>query len=164
MREVLSDDRQYRVESWLGNRCYELEHQPALERAVSNVVARLPEEVLDVLENERDTFIVFPQRHSNSIQRVDTTCPPSAQFTKHETWMVVLASYLLDASYARVVGTVVHELAHVYLQQTSGDDQVEEEADRLASAWGFAEEIEASKLAENLAAPSDVCSEGAPSC
>lgn len=47
------------------------------------------------------------------------------------------------------IGVIAHELAHVFLNHTTSRDQrrrklkYEDEADELASTWGFAKEIEA---------------------
>ena len=65
-----------------------------------------------------------------------------------ETWFVVLADYLHDMNHKAVLGTIVHEFAHVYLEHFGHASEVHEEieaaADEIAAAWGFRDEIERS--------------------
>jgi hypothetical protein len=143
-----TEELKHRADDLLGNRCYYVEVQPKLQGALREVIMRLPEEALDTLVDDRNVFIIFPEQHANSVHLLRWAHPPSKKWSADEQWLVVLAGYLRDLPYSAVVGTIAHELAHVYLRQQglpSGEQEAGElQADDLAKQWGFYEEVEAS--------------------
>lgn len=109
---------------------------PKIDRALVEVGLRLPEEVLDEVEELH--FLIFYAAASEPMK----LNLPGAEGDANGCWLLALASDLEEASYEEVVGTIAHELAHILLDHDNFDDSPNAEFDACAKAieWGFAEE------------------------
>ena len=115
------DDNLYDFEfmEWLGN-------DPEVARLLHQVIARIPEEI----------WHEFPF--------FEATNGPSKWGAHVEDGLVTIDPNRLSTDSSEVrLGTVAHELAHVYLgHPKEGGLADENEADSLARQWGFSTEVD----------------------
>ncbi len=154
-------NRKYEIEDFLANQCWRVTGASLISKAMREVLTRLPENVLDTLIYDRNLCVIFPERYANTIYRNDVPIAYNRsdnkelpKFTMREMWYVVLADYLYDIDYKAIVGTIVHEFAHVYLEHFGFNSEVSAEyeaaTDKLASEWGFLDEIKKSRHCHNI--------------
>ena len=106
------------------------------KRLIDYVLERIP----DVHEEDFPSFSIY---EGHAIEGAHVT-EDSVIFDVDK-----LKNELSDGDEDVMVGIIAHELAHVFLKHGSVPDMVErgleyeDEADRLASNWGFAKEVTA---------------------
>ncbi|GJQ58599.1 MAG: hypothetical protein D8M57_08970 [Candidatus Scalindua sp. AMX11] len=114
---------------------------PKLRELINYVLRKIPDE-------EREDFPMF------SLYQTDTTDAEYAFIIPGDVVQVFFnVDMLEDGSCGNddvKIGVIAHELAHVYLKHphtSSGRKGLknEEEADSLASHWGFGKEVKASR-------------------
>jgi len=98
------------------------------------VVGHVPEDVFQTLLGLNTIFICF-----NSLAAVNRTDRAAVQITLHG---------LLELTDSEAQGALVHEVGHVIGGEVFGtldiaENEMEQRADDLAEAWGFADEISA---------------------
>jgi hypothetical protein len=124
--------------------------QPVILRALWEVLMRLPEQVWEVLVNDKDLYVFFPERQASSIHKILVNVPTNwrSKSSQHPMSFVVLAGYMNESSHRNAVGTIAHQFVQVFLEDSvaasKGRKQAERRADALASQWGFKDEIEVS--------------------
>ena len=102
-------------------------HDPLLAALVREVLGRIPDEV----EDEFHVFNVF-----------EDTSPWGAYVNDGSVFLD--PRKLLAESRDVAIGTIAHELAHVYLRHPmEGGLDDEYAADDLARSWGFVQEVKA---------------------
>jgi hypothetical protein len=106
----------------------------------SSVLADLPEEVFDKLQSLKGLFFIFiPGAEEKTIE---------IKRTLNTGGMLRIISFPYDDNFSldEKRGEIVHELAHVYLENTYGGvKKIELKADAIAIQWGFKKEIKAKK-------------------
>ncbi len=138
------------IEAFIRDRCRYVMVQPVILRAMWEVLMRLPEEVWQVLVNERDLYVFFPESQVSSSHEILVQVPTDrrSKSSQHPMSFVVLAQSLNESSHQNAVGTIAHQFALVCLEDSGtaskGHKQAEKRADALASKWGFKDEIEVS--------------------
>ena len=148
--DEFSDDHKYEIDEFIVNRCWRVTDQSLILKAIQEILVRLPEDVLDVLAYERDINVILPECFVNTIYKhnvpIISNTSTNPEIKMKETWFVVLSNSLHDMSYKAIVGTIVHEFAHVYLKHFGHashlHNEIETAADEIASTWGFRDEIE----------------------
>jgi len=135
------------IEAFVRDRCRYVTVQPVIHRAMWEVLMRLPEEVWEVLVNDRDLYVFLPERQVSSIHEILVNVPTNrrSKYSQHLMSFVVLAQSLNESSHQNAVGTIAHQFALVFLEDSvtasKGHKQAERRAAALASQWGFQEEI-----------------------
>ena len=105
-------------------------HDPRLEALVNEVLSAIPEEY-------EDDFPVFDLRQGLS---------PWAAHVEPDGSVTLDPAKLFVDAHDVIIGTIAHELAHVFLRHRAvGGHQNEQEleADDLAIKWGFESEVSA---------------------
>ena len=105
---------------------------------IGEVLARLPKDVFMELNDLRVIFIV-PALFGASTTKLNTIETESVN-------MVLLPVMSLSRSKNVILGEIAHELANIHaehLETESPIDEIENEADAIAIAWGFETEIRA---------------------
>ena len=137
---------------------YELSER-ILERAVTDtdillsaliqIFKKLPENDLEILLYDRQVYFVCPRAHSAIPFEIIDPVNEKDEKTdklglKHcRMWFILLTSELLDQSANEIIYTVVHEMAHAFLEHKAGGLDNELEADRQVVRWGFEKELRA---------------------
>jgi hypothetical protein len=106
---------------------------PSLLEVIAEVLTRIPQSALEGLV-EKNAYLIFPATHACYAGQLRMAPTGSLSF-------VVLASFLEKSPKNAAIGFVAHELAHVFLDHTSGGETNELAADDLARSWGFTEEV-----------------------
>jgi hypothetical protein len=135
------------IEAFIRDRCRYVTVQAVMHRAMWEVLMRLPEQVWDVLVNDQDLYVFFPERQVSTIHKILINVPTDrrSKSSRHSMTFVVLAQSLNESSHQNAVGTIAHQFALVFLEDSvtasKGHKQAERRAAALASQWGFQEEI-----------------------
>ena len=104
---------------------------------IGEVLARLPKDIFMELNDLRVIFIV-PALFGASTTKLNTIETESVN-------MVLLPVMSLSRSKDVILGEIAHELAQIHAEHLgieSPIDELEKEADAVATAWGFETEIE----------------------
>jgi hypothetical protein len=105
-----------------------------LRDVLMEVFKRLPQEDLETLVEERKIRFVL----ATSSQAIHFPVPQAGGY-----YLLLLESTFLDWPHPEQVYTVVHEMAHAFLDQKATSVKVEFLADRRVVKWGFEAELEA---------------------
>ena len=109
---------------------------------IGSVLADLPESVFKKLSEMKNLYIcpgsdsrgtVFNLKLNRDIKAGETI-----------TILAITPEYLFD-DFLELRGVVAHELAHIFAGHTQASQEIEIEADEIASSWGFEREIKASR-------------------
>ncbi len=93
------------------------------------VFERLPEEDAEILIEQRKIRVILATTNL-------------AIHLAGDHWLLVLESDFLNWPHSEQLYTLVHELAHAYLEHKTGSAKVEFLADRRVVRWGFEDELE----------------------
>lgn len=106
----------------------------------NSVLADLPEEVFDKLQSLKGLFFIFiPGAEEKTIETKRT-------LNTGGMLRIISFPYEDDCDLDIKRGEIVHELTHVYLENTYGGvKEIELKADAIAIQWGFKKEIKAKK-------------------
>jgi len=124
--------------------------------AIINVACRLPDDVVEVLEQKADSFYWFiPQERvlaglypfPITFEEYQEEDDPESDILKHCSKVLYLSPNLEKTSFAIAVASVAHELAHIVLDHpTAGVPKPriywanEKAAWKLVDSWGFGRE------------------------
>ena len=102
-----------------------------LRDVLMEVFKRLPEEDAEILIEERRVRFLLATRNQ------------AIHLPAGDHWLLVLQGGFFNWSHSEQTYTVVHEMAHAFLEHKTGSAKVEFLADRRAVRWGFEAELEA---------------------
>jgi hypothetical protein len=113
------------------------------KRTFGYTLANLPEEIFfNLLNNKNRIYFVFSIRGSAEVK----VFPVREDIKKDKDLRIVTFPYdILNRPCKAIVGTIAHEIAHVYARDIFPGDDIERKADNLVKQWGFEEELKAHK-------------------
>lgn len=104
-------------------------------------LADLPEETFRKLYRMKNVFYIFTPFPGAEVKILNLD-----ENIQEEQLKIVNFPYdSIDMTRKALKGEIAHELAHISLEHITGEDEMEDEADKTVRSWGFEKDLKALK-------------------